>query len=127
MSNIWYGFGVCVLIGLILMMRLGFQTAYLDESAVIDHYAEQYVTTMHDKGIDASLSDCVAVQDESFWIRLRIECDGANIEIYKIGLWGQLVNENSQVFRKNSETLTFNKKDRSPSAEILNSDISKLV
>ena len=36
------------------MMRLGFQTAYLDESAVIDHYAEQYVTTMHDKGIDAS-------------------------------------------------------------------------
>ena len=100
MGNIWYGFGVCVVIGFILMMRLGFQTAYLDESAVIDHYAEQYVTTMHDKGIDASLSDCVAVQDESFWIRLRIECDGANIEIYKIGLWGQLVNENSQVFRK---------------------------
>ena len=50
------------------MMRLGFQTAYLDESAVIDHYAEQYVTTMHDRGIDASVSDCVAVQDESFWI-----------------------------------------------------------
>jgi len=46
------------------------------------------------------VSDCVAVQDESFWIRLRMECDGAKIEIYKIGLWGQLVNENSQVFRK---------------------------
>ena len=65
MSNIWYGFGVCVLIGLVLMVRLGFQTAYLDESAVIDHYAERYVFTMHDKGIDASVSDCVAVQDES--------------------------------------------------------------
>ena len=100
MSNIWYGFGGCVLIGLVLMVRLGFQTAYLDESAVIDHYAERYVFTMHDKGIDASVSDCVAVQDESFWIRLRIKCDGAKIEIYKIGLWGQLIIENSQIFRK---------------------------
>ena len=101
MSNIWYGFGVCVLIGLVLMVRLGFQTAYLDESAVIDHYAERYVFTMHDKGIDASVSDCVAVQDESFWIRLRIECNGAKIEVYKIGLWGQLIIGNSQIFRKN--------------------------
>lgn len=100
MSNIWYGFGVCVLIGLVLMVRLGFQTAYLDESAVIDHYAERYVFTMHDKGIDASVSDCVAVQDESFWIRLRIECSGAKIEVYKIGLWGQLIIGNSQIFRK---------------------------
>ena len=82
------------------MMRLGFKAAYLNESAVIGHYAEQYVYTMHGKGIDASVSDCVAVQDASFWIRLRIECDGAKIEIYKIGLWGQLVSENSQVFRK---------------------------
>ena len=101
MSNIWYGFGVCVLIGLVLMVRLGFQTAYLDESAVIDHYAERYVFTMHDKGIDASVSDCAAVQDESFWIRLRIECNGAKIEVYKIGLWGQLIIGNSQIFRKN--------------------------
>jgi len=100
LSNIWYGFGVCVLIGLVLMVRLGFQTAYLDESAVIDHYAERYVFTMHDKGIDASVSDCVAVQDESFWIRLRIECNGAKIEVYKIGLWGQLIIGNSQIFRK---------------------------
>ena len=100
MSSIWYGFGVCVLIGLVLMVRLGFQTAYLDESAVIDHYAERYVFTMHDKGIDASVSDCVAVQDESFWIRLRIECNGAKIEVYKSGLWGQLIIENSQIFRK---------------------------
>ena len=82
------------------MVRLGFQTAYLDESAVIDHYAERYVFTMHDKGIDASVSDCVAVQDESFWIRLRIECNGAKIKVYKIGLWGQLIIENSQIFRK---------------------------
>ena len=82
------------------MVRLGFQTAYLDESAVIDHYAERYVFTMHDKGIDASVSDCVAVQDESFWIRLRIECNGAKIEVYKIGLWGQLIIEDSQIFRK---------------------------
>ena len=100
MSNIWYGFGVCVLIGLVLMVRLGFQTAYLDESAVIDHYAERYVFTMHDKGIDASVSDCVAVQDESFCIRLRIECSGAKIEVYKIGLWGQLIIGNTQIFRK---------------------------
>ena len=100
MSNIWYGFGVCVLIGLVLMVRLGFQTAYLDESAVIDHYAERYVFTMHDKGIDASVSDCAAVQDESFWIRLRIKCNGAKIEVYKIGLWGQLIIENSRIFRK---------------------------
>ena len=83
------------------MVRLGFQTAYLDESAVIDHYAERYVFTMHDKGIDASVSDCVAVQDESFWIRLRIECNGAKIEVYKIGLWGQLIIGNSQIVRKN--------------------------
>ena len=82
------------------MVRLGFKTAYLDESAVIDHYAERYVFTMHDKGIDASVSDCVAVQDESFWIRLRIECNGAKIEVYKIGLWGQLIIEKSQIFRK---------------------------
>ena len=82
------------------MVRLGFQTAYLDESAVIDHYAERYVFTMHDKGIDASVSDCVAVQDESFWIRLRIKCNGAKIEVYKIGLWGQLIIENSRIFRK---------------------------
>ena len=82
------------------MVRLGFQTAYLDESAVIDHYAERYVFTMHDKGIDASVSDCVAVHDESFWIRLRIECNGVKIEVYKIGLWGQLIIENSQIFRK---------------------------
>ena len=84
------------------MVRLGFQTAYLDESAVIDHYAERYVFTMHEKGIDASVSDCVAVQDESFWIRLRIECNGAKIEVYKIGLWGQLIIENSQIFRKDT-------------------------
>ena len=83
------------------MMRLGFQTAYLDESAIIDHYAEQYFSNMHRKGIDASVFDCVAVQDESFWIRLIVKCDGAKIEIFKIGLWGQLVNENSHIFQKN--------------------------
>ena len=63
------------------MVRLGFQTAYLDESAVIDHYAERYVFTMHDKGIDASVSDCVAdVTDNG---------DGSYTVAYRVTRTGQ--------------------------------------
>ena len=76
------------------MLRLGFKTAYLDESAIIEHYAGIYVTAMKNMGINASIYDCIAVQDESFWVRLRVQCDGAKTETYKIGLWGQLISEN---------------------------------
>ena len=51
------------------MLRLGFKTAYLDESAIIVHYAGLYATDMRNMGIDASIYDCVALQDESFWVR----------------------------------------------------------
>ena len=85
---------------MLLMLRLGYKTAYLDESATIEHYAGLYVIDMKNMRIDASIYDCIAVQDESFWVRLRIQCDGAKTEIYIIGLWGQLINEDLKDSRK---------------------------
>ena len=85
---------------MLLMLRLGYKTAYLEESATIEHYAGLYVIDMKNMGIDASIYDCIAVQDESFWVRLRIQCDGAKTKIYMIGLWGQLINEYLKGSRK---------------------------
>jgi hypothetical protein len=51
-------------------------------------------------GIDASVLECVAVQDERFWVRLRVQCNGAKPVTFFIGLWGQLIIENRQVFSK---------------------------
>ena len=83
------------------MLRLGFKTAYLDESATIVHYADLYATDMKNMGIDASIYDCVALQDESFWVRLRIHCKGTITVTYAIGLWGQPVDVTSQVLESN--------------------------
>ena len=84
---------MCTLIGILIMLRLGFKTAYLDESAIIKHYADLYVNDMKNLGINASVYDCIAVQDESFWVRLRVQCDGVKTETFRIGLWGQLITE----------------------------------
>ena len=83
------------------MLRLGFKTAYLDESAIILHYAELYANDMKNMGLDASIYDCIALQDESFWVRLRIHCKGTRTVIYAIGLWGQPVDTALQVFESN--------------------------
>ena len=83
------------------MLRLGFKTAYLDESAIIVHYADLYAADMRNMGIDASIYDCVALQDESFWVRLRIHCKGTMTVTYAIGLWGQPVDATPQVFESN--------------------------
>ena len=83
------------------MLRLGFKTAYLDESATIVHYADLYATDMKNMGIDASIYDCVAFQDESFWVRLRINCKGTMTVTYAIGLWGQPVDANPQIIESN--------------------------
>lgn len=90
-----------MLLGILLMLRLGFKTAYLDESAIIVHYADLYATDMKNMGIDASIYDCVALQDESFWVRLRINCKGTMTVTYAIGLWGQPVDANPQIFESN--------------------------
>ena len=83
------------------MLRLGFKTAYLDESAIIVHYAELYATDMKNMGIDASIYDCIAFQDESFWVRLSIHCKGTRTVTYAIGLWGQPVHATPKVFDSN--------------------------
>tara|TARA_Y100001934_G_C11949081_1_gene583996 strand:- start:185 stop:439 length:255 start_codon:yes stop_codon:yes gene_type:complete len=83
------------------MLRLGFKTAYLDESAIIAHYADLYETNMKNMGADASIYDCVAFQDESFWVRLKIHCKGSSTVIYAIGLWGQPVDATPQVLDSN--------------------------
>ena len=101
MKSIWYCFGICTLIGILLVLRLGFKTAYLDESATIVHYADLYATDMKNMGIDASIYDCVALQDESFWVRLRIHCKGTMTVTYAIGLWGQPVDATPKGFQNN--------------------------
>ena len=83
------------------MLRLGFKTAYLDESAIILHYADLYATDMKNMGIDASIYDCVAFQDESFWVRLRINCEGTMTVTYANGLRGQPVDANPQIIESN--------------------------
>ena len=92
--------GVFVLVGILLMFRLGFLTAYLDEITIIEQYADQYVSGAQNMGIDASVLECVAVQDERFWVRLRVQCDGAKSVTFLIGLWGQSITEKRQFFTK---------------------------
>ena len=82
------------------MFRVGFLTAYLDESTIIEQYADQYVSIAQNMSIDASVLECVAIQDERFWVRLRVQCNGAKPVTFLIGLWGQLIIENRQVFSK---------------------------
>jgi hypothetical protein len=82
------------------MFRVGFLTAYLDESTIIEQYADQYVSVAQNMSIDASVLECVAVQDERFWVRLRVQCNGAKPVNFLIGLWGQLITEKRQVFTK---------------------------
>jgi hypothetical protein len=55
---------------------------------------------MQNMGIDASVLECVAVQDERFWVRLRVQCDGAKPVTFLIGLWGQLIIDKRQFFTK---------------------------
>ena len=82
------------------MFRVGLLTAYLDESTIIEQYADRYVSVSQNMSIDASVLECVAVQDERFWVRLRVQCNGAKPVTFLIGLWGQLIIENRQVFSK---------------------------
>ena len=82
------------------MFRVGLLTAYLDESTIIEQYADQYVSVAQNMNIEASVSECVAVQDERFWVRLRVQCNGAKPVNFLIGLWGQLITEKRQVFTK---------------------------
>ena len=92
--------GVFVLVGILLMFRLGFLTAYLDERTIIEQYADQYVSGAQNIGIYASVLECVAFQDERFWVRLRVQCNGAKPVNFLIGLWGQLITEKRQVLTK---------------------------
>jgi len=82
------------------MFRVGLLTAYLDESTIIEQYADRYVYVSQNMSIDASVLECVAVQDERFWVRLRVQCNGAKPVTFLIGLWGQLIIEKWQVFAK---------------------------
>ena len=82
------------------MFRVGLLTAYLDESTIIEQYANRYVSVSQNMSIDASVLECVAVQDERFWVRLRVQCNGAKPATFLIGLWGQLIIEKRQVFAK---------------------------
>jgi len=82
------------------MFRVGLLTAYLDESTIIEQYANRYVSVSQNMSIDASVLECVAVQDERFWVRLRVQCNGAKPVTFLIGLWGQLIIEKRQVFAK---------------------------
>ena len=82
------------------MFRLGFLTAYLDESTIINQYADQYVSGAQNMGIDGAVLECVAVQDERFWVRLIVQCNGVKSVTFLIGLWGQLITEKRQFFSK---------------------------
>ena len=82
------------------MFRLGFLTAYLDESTIINQYADQYVSGAQNMGIDGAVLECVAVQDERFWVRLIVQCNGVKSVTFLIGLWGQLITEKRQFFAK---------------------------
>ena len=46
MHNIWYSLGVFVLVGILLMFRVGLLTAYLDESTIIDTVLLQEINTL---------------------------------------------------------------------------------
>ena len=80
------------------MFRVGLLTAYLDESTIIEQYADRYVSVSQNMSIDASVLECVAVQDERFWVRLRVQCDGAKPVTFLIGLWGHLITDKRQFF-----------------------------
>ncbi|WP_424974010.1 hypothetical protein [Dinoroseobacter sp. S124A] len=73
--------GIIVLILAANGVRLGSQRAALDESAVIDHYAAQYLKdhAALDGTGSADLTDCAAVPgtDPGIWVVVRCRPEGA--------------------------------------------------
>jgi hypothetical protein len=75
--------GIIVLILAANGVRLGMQRAALDESAVITHYAGQYLkdhARMQGPGT-AALTDCAGIpgQDPGIWLVVRCRPDGSDV------------------------------------------------
>ena len=81
------------LIAVFFGLRLGYKTASLTETDIINHYVGAFLDTMQSSGLVVDSGFCHAEPGVRRWERLRVVCrtpSGA-IYIYSIGHWGQLL------------------------------------
>jgi len=87
---LWLPLAVVTLIGAVMVFRLGWIAAHVDEGALLNHYAQLYVA---ETGAEASLSDCVGRPGVQSGVRLVVSCTTprGDKRIYLIGRFGGLV------------------------------------
>lgn len=74
----------------VIGLRLGWVSATLTETEVIERYASAY---LQEAGDGAALTDCHAETGQAPWIKLRVVCRNSLGREWRFGagLWGQLV------------------------------------
>ena len=70
--------------------ELGFRRATLTETEAIAPFAARYVD---EAGPEAAETDCVAVPGEGAWLVLSCGRAGGPVWVYRIGRFGQLIEE----------------------------------
>ncbi|MCR8826446.1 hypothetical protein [Pseudosulfitobacter koreensis] len=87
---LWLPLAVVTLIGAVMVFRLGWISAHVDEGALLNHYAQLYV---NETGGAASLSDCVGRPGTQGGVRLVISCTTpqGDTRVYMIGRFGGLL------------------------------------
>ena len=89
----WKIGSILALIAVFFGLRLGYKTATLTETDIIDHYVGAYLDTMQSSGLVVDSRFCHAKPGVRRWERIRIVCRAPSeaIYIYSIGPWGQLL------------------------------------
>jgi hypothetical protein len=88
----WHIIGlICLVVG-VLGLRLGYKTATLTETDIIDHFTGAYLDEMLRQGEVADSSDCYAVPETGIYRRMRVVCERGDSRFnYVVGYWGQVI------------------------------------
>ena len=91
----WAILSILSIAALAFGLLLGMKSVRINETEIIDFYADDFVKKMNEKGVSIDRLACYAKVSERFWERMIVICDidAATFLEYPVGAWGQLLIE----------------------------------
>ena len=95
----WKIVSILALVVVFFGLRLGYKSATLTETDIIDHYVGAYLDTMQSSGLTVDSGFCHAEPGLRAWERLRVVCRTPSDAkyVYSVGHWGQLLGGRPQL------------------------------
>ena len=89
----WRTVGILVSIAVVVGLRLGYKTATLTETDIIDHYVGAFLDEMLAQGQIVDSGHCHATAGQRVFERMIVLCktQGDDVYSYSVGYWGQLL------------------------------------